>query len=131
MDEGLLSGTTAAMSGRLSVSFKSPLRGGIKEANAGGQGPQMLARRGYTAIVLDDGGGAMRSPKDPEKFKEANKRSVAGLRKHSAPGEGLPAFGTNVMTKVINEAGAYPTNNFALGRFDTAAKIRLIWNRAN
>ncbi len=31
---GLLSGTTAAMSGRLSVGCKSPLTGGIKEANA-------------------------------------------------------------------------------------------------
>ena len=51
---GLLSGTTAAMSGRLSVGCKSPLTGVIKEANAGGQGAQMLDRLGYAAIVLDD-----------------------------------------------------------------------------
>jgi aldehyde:ferredoxin oxidoreductase len=31
---GLLSGSTAAMSGRISVGCKSPLTGGIKEANA-------------------------------------------------------------------------------------------------
>ena len=50
---GLLSGTAAAMSGRLSVGCKSPLTGGIKEANAGGQAAQVLARLGYAAIVLE------------------------------------------------------------------------------
>jgi len=217
---GLLSGTTAAMSGRISVGCKSPLTGGIKEANAGGQGSQVLARLGYAAIVLegkpkddtlykvfinkdgvkitpdsslkmlgnydlvekikgeygdkitcisigpagemkmsgasvaftdmelrptrhagrggvgavmgakgvkvivlDDTGMKMRSPKDPEKFKEANNTWVEGLKKHPVTGEGLPAYGTNVLTNVINEAGAYPTKNFTLGRFDTCQKI--------
>jgi len=50
---GLLSGSAAAMSGRISVGCKSPLTGGIKEANAGGQPSQMLARLGYAAIVLE------------------------------------------------------------------------------
>ena len=50
---GLLSGTLAAMSGRLSVGCKSPLTGGIKEANAGGQAAQVLARLGYAAVVLE------------------------------------------------------------------------------
>jgi aldehyde:ferredoxin oxidoreductase len=217
---GLLSGTTAAMSGRISVGCKSPLTGGIKEANAGGQPSQMLARLGYAAIVLeglpkddtlykilinkkgveikadnslkglgnydtvdkmkaqygekiacisigqagemklaaasiactdmelrptrhcgrggvgavmgakgvkviviDDAGTKVREPKDPEKFKEANKEWVAGLRKHPVSGEGLPTYGTNVLTNVINEAGAYPTKNFMWGRFDTCEKI--------
>jgi aldehyde:ferredoxin oxidoreductase len=217
---GLLSGTTAAMSGRISVGCKSPLTGGIKEANAGGQPSQMIARLGYAAIVLegkpkenklykilinkkgveikedknlrmlgnydtvdkmkaeygekiacisigqagemklagasvaftdmelrptrhagrggvgavmgakgvkviviDDAGTKMRQPKDPDKFKEANKVFVAGLRKHSVTGEALPAYGTNVLTNIINEAGAYPTKNFMWGRFDTCEKI--------
>lgn len=50
---GLLSGTAAAMSGRISVGCKSPLTGGIKEANSGGQAAQVLARLGYAAIVLE------------------------------------------------------------------------------
>jgi aldehyde:ferredoxin oxidoreductase len=217
---GLLSGTTAAMSGRLSVGCKSPLTGGIKESNAGGQASQVLARLGYAAIVLegkpkddtlykvlvnkdgvtvtadnslcmlgnydlvekmksefsdkvacisigtagemkmasasiavtdmeqrptrhagrggvgavmgskgvkvivlDDAGMKMRPPKDPEKFKEANQAWVSGLRKHPVTGEGLPAYGTNVLTNVINEAGAYPTKNFMWGRFDGCSKI--------
>jgi aldehyde:ferredoxin oxidoreductase len=217
---GLLSGTTAAMSGRISVGCKSPLTGTIKESNAGGQGAQVLARLGYAAIVLegvpsddtlykvvinkegvtitpanelkrlgnyalvdqlkatygeksvimsigpagemkmsaasiavtdmeqrptrhagrggvgavmgakgikviilDDEGMKMRQPADPEKFKEANKAFVAGLKQHPVTGQGLPAYGTNVLTNVLNEAGGYPTQNFSSGRFDTATKI--------
>ena len=40
---GLLSGTAAAMSGRISVGCKSPLTGGIKESNSGGQAAQVMA----------------------------------------------------------------------------------------
>ncbi len=50
---GLLSGTTAPMSGRISVGCKSPLTGGIKEANSGGQAGQVLAKLGYAAIVIE------------------------------------------------------------------------------
>ena len=50
---GSLSGTAASMSGRISVGCKSPLTGGIKESNAGGQAAQVLARLGYAAIVLE------------------------------------------------------------------------------
>ena len=50
---GLLSGTVAAMSGRLSIGCKSPLTGTIKESNAGGQPAQVLARLGYAAIVIE------------------------------------------------------------------------------
>ncbi len=217
---GLLSGSTAAMSGRISVGCKSPLTGGIKEANSGGQASQLLGRLGYAAIVLegkpksdtlykvlinkdgvdiqednslcmlgnydtvekmktaygekigcisigqagemkmsaasvaftdmelrptrhagrggvgavmgskgvkviviDDAGTKARSPQDPDKFREANKAFVAGLRKNPTTGEGLPAYGTNVLTNVINEAGAYPTKNFQLGQFDGCQKI--------
>ncbi|HMK43503.1 MAG TPA: aldehyde ferredoxin oxidoreductase C-terminal domain-containing protein, partial [Dissulfurispiraceae bacterium] len=217
---GLLSGTVAAMSGRISVGCKSPLTGGIKEANAGGQPAQVLARLGYAAIVLegkpatddlykivinkdgikitvdnslrmmtnydlvekmkkefgekmacisigpagemkmnvasiactdmelrptrhagrggvgavmgskqvkviilDDSGMTVRPPKDADKFKDANKRWVEGLMKHPVTGQGLPAYGTNILTNILSEAGGYPTYNFQQGKFDGAAKI--------
>jgi aldehyde:ferredoxin oxidoreductase len=60
---GMLSGSVAAMSGRLSVGCKSPLTGGIKEANAGGQAAQVLARLGYAGIVLEG------KPKDDTLYK--------------------------------------------------------------
>jgi aldehyde:ferredoxin oxidoreductase len=50
---GLLGGTNAANSGRISVGAKSPLTGGIKEANSGGQAGQYLAKLGIMAIVVE------------------------------------------------------------------------------
>ncbi len=50
---GLLSGTVAANSGRMSVGGKSPLTGTIKEANAGGTSAQLLARCGCKALILE------------------------------------------------------------------------------
>jgi aldehyde:ferredoxin oxidoreductase len=50
---GVMSGSVATTSGRLSIGFKSPMTGGIKEANAGGQASQYLARLGYAAVVLE------------------------------------------------------------------------------
>jgi len=50
---GLLSGTPAANSGRLSCGAKSPLTGTIKEANAGGTSAQMLAKLGIKALIIE------------------------------------------------------------------------------
>ena len=50
---GLLSGTVAANSGRLSIGAKSPLTGTIKEANAGGTAAQLLAKAGVKALVIE------------------------------------------------------------------------------
>ncbi len=50
---GLLGGTAVTTSGRTSFGFKSPLTGGTKEANVGGQLGHRLARLGIKAIVLE------------------------------------------------------------------------------
>ena len=50
---GLLAGTLAPSSGRLSVGAKSPLTGGIKEANAGGLTGTRLGSIGVRGIVID------------------------------------------------------------------------------
>ena len=217
---GMLSGTTGAMSGRISVGCKSPLTGGIKESNAGGQPAQVMARLGYAAIIIegkpatddlykihidkdkvtisvdnslklmdnyplieklrkehgdnaaymsigsagerkmaaasiactdpelrpsrhcgrggvgavmgakqvkaiifDDKGCQQRPPKDPDGFKAANRAYVEGIRKHAVSGEGLPAYGTNILTNVLNEAGGYPTRNFKTGFFEGGTNI--------
>src|SRR5512142_2251676 len=185
MAPGMLTGTTASTSGRLSVGCKSPLTGGIKESNAGGQAAIAFARLGYAAVVLegkpptndlwkvvymmigqagemklqnasiactdrelhptrhcgrggpgavmgakgvkamifDEAGTSVRPPKDPAKFKEAGKVFADGLKKHAVSGQALPAYGTNVLTNVLNEAGGYPTFNFKQGTFAGASKI--------
>lgn len=50
---GLLGGTNCANSGRISVGSKSPLTGGIKEANSGGQAGGYLARLGIAALIVE------------------------------------------------------------------------------
>jgi len=217
---GLLAGTAASTSGRISVGCKSPLTGGIKEANAGGQAGQALGRLGYAAIIIegqppgddlwkiiinkdgvsfhvdnscrglgnydtverlskihgekvaymtigqagemkllassiactdrelhptrhmgrggvgavmgakkikaivvDEAGTTAPQAKDAAAFKVAAKSFVEGLKRHAVTGQGLPAFGTNVLTNVLNEAGAYPTFNFKEGRFEGASKL--------
>ena len=51
---GLLGGTTCANSNRISVGCKSPMTGGIKEANSGGQPGGHLAKLGIVALVVED-----------------------------------------------------------------------------
>jgi len=58
---GLLAGTSAPTSGRISIGGKSPLTNGIKEANAGGNPAQHLMKLGYRAIVVKG------RPSDPDK----------------------------------------------------------------
>lgn len=208
---GLLSGTPAASSGRLSCGSKSPLTGTIKETNAGGTAAQMLARMGCKALIIEglpkgdswysllltpDGvtineeaeligqgnfsvvetlarrmgektgvitigrAGEMKmctaniSIKDPDgklrscgrgglgavmgskrikcivldpqdgkvqiadkdKFKEVNRIFTKSLVNNPIC-QALGDYGTNVLTNIINEAGALPTRNFREGQF--------------
>jgi aldehyde:ferredoxin oxidoreductase len=59
---GMVTGTKAPSSGRLSVGGKSPLTGGIKEANAGTPFAEQLALLGYSAIVVEG------LPKDKSRY---------------------------------------------------------------
>ncbi|MCH2169325.1 aldehyde ferredoxin oxidoreductase [Myxococcota bacterium] len=61
MAPGVLSGTAAPTSGRISIGGKSPLTGGIKEANAGGNPGQDLMKLGYRAVIVTG------QPADPDK----------------------------------------------------------------
>jgi aldehyde:ferredoxin oxidoreductase len=50
---GLLGGTKVSTSGRISIGAKSPLTGGIKEANSGGVVGRQLSRLGIKAVVIE------------------------------------------------------------------------------
>jgi len=217
---GLLSGTNAPSSGRISVGGKSPLTGTIKESNSGGVASQKIANLGYKAIVIEgkpatgelyllklDTGGAELLPaddlagkggyetvatlmkkfgekvgvlligpagemlmpgagigindpegnaaryagrgglgavmgskglkaivvdapktfdvpvKDKVRFMAAAKKFTEMLLTHPVTGQGLPAYGTNVLMNIINEAGTLPTRNFSRGRFEKANDV--------
>jgi aldehyde:ferredoxin oxidoreductase len=51
---GWLGGTAVPMSGRLSIGARSPLTGGVKESNVGGEPGQKLARAGIRALIVED-----------------------------------------------------------------------------
>jgi len=217
---GLLSGTSAANSGRNSLGAKSPLTGGIKESNVGGTIAGVMAKLGVKALIIegipeDDStfyhlhvskdsviieavpelvgkdnyfvldamkekynkkvavmtigrpgemkmlvsnisvrdpkgklrshgrgglGAVMGSKKikcitvdaekykevtyaDSDKFKEASKVFTKALQDNPISGEGLPAFGTNVLVNIINEAGGLPSHNFRSGNSANAEDI--------
>ena len=54
MAPGVVTGSTAATSGRVSVGAKSPLTGGTKESNAGTPVSQMLGRLRIKGIIFEN-----------------------------------------------------------------------------
>ena len=105
-----------------SIACTDPELRPTRHCGRGGVGAVMGAKR-VKAIIIDDAGMKMRPPKDPDKYRDANRKFVEGLRKHPVTGEGLPAYGTNILTNVLNEAGGYPTYNFKDGQFPGSAKL--------
>jgi len=81
---GIVTGTAAPTSGRISVGAKSPLTGGIKEANAGTPFSQKLARMRIAAIVVEGKHVGkdyytLKVTKDKAEFINANKWVGKGL----------------------------------------------------
>jgi aldehyde:ferredoxin oxidoreductase len=58
---GLLGGSGVTTAGRLSIGAKSPLTGGVKEANAGGTAGDTLGKWGIKAVVIEGRPGSSRS----------------------------------------------------------------------
>lgn len=107
---GLLSGTSAPSSGRLSVGTKSPLTGGIKESNSGGKAAQMLAKLGIKAIVIegkpeDNKFYTLKINKDGVKLEEVPEGFV-GKGNYEVM-EKLKADSKNIAVMSIGPAGEY------------------------
>lgn len=81
---GIVTGTNAPSSGRISVGGKSPLTGGIKEANAGTDFAQKLGRMRIGAIIVEGQSEGkdyylLKITNDGAEFKNANKWVGKGL----------------------------------------------------
>ncbi len=61
--------------------------------------------------------------KDSKRFSGAVKAGKKVLAENAVTGEGLPAYGTQVLMNVINEVGALPTRNHGSVQFDGAHDI--------
>ena len=60
---------------------------------------------------------------DEEKLKDVFKDCLAKIKENGVTGQGLPTYGTAVLVNIINENGAFPTNNFQESYFDKAEDI--------
>ncbi|MDD2554572.1 MAG: aldehyde ferredoxin oxidoreductase C-terminal domain-containing protein, partial [Desulfotomaculaceae bacterium] len=60
---------------------------------------------------------------DKERFRAAAKKFAQILLDHPVCGQGLPAYGTNILMNIVNEAGALPTRNFSRGRYEDANTV--------
>ncbi len=61
--------------------------------------------------------------KDPKRFLDASAAAKKVLADNAVTGQGLPAFGTQVLMNVINETGALPTRNHRDVQFEGAHAI--------
>jgi aldehyde:ferredoxin oxidoreductase len=104
------------------IQFSDPEGLPSRSAGRGGMGA-VMGSKGVKAIILDSAAAAKTEYGNEELFKESRKEWVDILRGHPVTSQGLPGFGTAVLVNVINEAGALPTKNFRMGKFDGAEKI--------
>jgi len=88
-------------------------------AGRGGLGA-VMGSKGLKAIVISDKGLGYLEHADKEAFNAAMKRFAAALKEHPVSGQGLPTYGTNVLTNILSEAGGLPTRNFSEGSFEGA-----------
>ena len=103
---GLLSGTAAPSSGRLSIGGKSPLTGGIKEANVGGVAGHKLARLGIAALAVEgrsEGWTLLRVDRNEVSFEPA--ADILGLGNYEACERLKQRYGAHVGILLIGRAG--------------------------
>jgi aldehyde:ferredoxin oxidoreductase len=107
---GLMGGSIAPCSGRMSVGAKSPMTKGVKESNTGGAMAQKLARLGFKAVIFEG------KAKEPTKVK-IDKEGVS-----FAPAAYLSGLGCYaIVDKLKNEYG----NNVCIGCVGPAGDMGL------
>jgi aldehyde:ferredoxin oxidoreductase len=93
-----------------------------RHAGRGGLGA-VMASKGLKAIIASDKGLAGVEHADKDAFNAAVRKFSTALHEHPVTGEGLPTYGTQVLTNIINEAGGYPTRNFSAGQFESIEEL--------
>jgi aldehyde:ferredoxin oxidoreductase len=81
----------------------------------------VMGSKNLKAIAVR-GTGAVRVP-DPKAFREAVMKASAKIKANGVGGQGLRAYGTDVLVNILNELGGLPTRNFTDGYFPTADKV--------
>jgi aldehyde:ferredoxin oxidoreductase len=107
---GLLGGAGVTAAGRLSVGGKSPLTGGVKEANAGGIGGDTLGKMGVKVIVVEGQAKRgqfylLRIKGDSAELLPADR--VRGLGTYATSDKLQEQFGADCAVISIGQAGEY------------------------
>ncbi|HWI64117.1 MAG TPA: aldehyde ferredoxin oxidoreductase N-terminal domain-containing protein, partial [Symbiobacteriaceae bacterium] len=110
---GLLSGTVLSNSSRISAGAKSPLTGGIKESNAGGNTGWRLAQHGLRAVIIEGAAPAGQwyiaiITGTECRFEPAG--DLAGLGTYEAAARLQERFGKKAALAVIGRAGEQRMN---------------------
>jgi aldehyde:ferredoxin oxidoreductase len=124
---GLLTGTMAGNSGRLSVGAKSPLTGGIKESNSGGTAAQRLAKLGVKALIVEgipegDKWYCLHVHKDGVEIKEETE--LLGKGNYEVIQTLTSRYGENTGLMTIGEAGEYKLSAANISVKDPKGHIR-------
>ncbi len=92
-----------------------------RHAGRGGLGAVMGSKKVKALVILDEGGDV--DYVDKEGFVEKAREFAKLLTENEVTGKLLRELGTNVLMKIINDAGALPTKNFRSGRFEKVDNI--------
>ncbi len=116
----LLRVASIGVSGEKGVKFACIVNDMDRAAGRSGVGTVMgsknlkaVAIRGTLGVKVDDA----------SRFVDAVAAGKSVLAENAVTGQGLPAFGTQVLMNVINESGALPTRNHLDAQFDGANNI--------
>jgi len=116
---GLLAGTNAPSSGRLSVGGKSPLTGGIKEANVGGTPGHRLGRLGIKAIMVEGKASEWQVLKIDSKGACLEKAGeVVGMTNYAACERLRKRYGEDVGILIVGPAGEMKLVNSTVAATD-------------
>jgi len=120
---GLLAGTSAPQTGRISVGGKSPLTGGIKESNAGGTVAHLLGRLGIHGIVVTGKAKEwqiLRIANDGAQIESA--LDIAGLNNYAACDRLRNRYGDDIGIIIAGRAGEMKMANSTVAVTDTEGR---------
>lgn len=111
---------TIGVSGEKGVLYSCIVNNKHRAAGRSGVGAVMGSKNLKAIVARGSNGVTVENPADFFAATDAGKKV---LKENAVTGEGLPAFGTQVLMNVINETGAMPTRNCRDVQFDGAHDI--------
>lgn len=111
---------TIGVAGENGVLYSAIVNDKHRAAGRSGVGAVMGSKNLKAVAIRGTGGVKVR---DFKSFMAATEAGKKVLKENAVTGEGLPAYGTQVLMNVINEAGAMPTRNMRDVQFEGAHDI--------